>query len=216
MIIDSARIKHVFWDWNGTLLDDARLCASIINDILTKYDLPPITYEQYRLSFDFPVRRYYERLGLSGQNFSFEQTSVEFIDTYRKRWETCSLQANAEATLRRIQELGIPQSIITAGKETLLTGFVKHHGLLEYFTGLAGVNHIYASGKSERAMQYAQSLDLEGREILLVGDTAHDHEVALAIGSAVLLYSNGHHPFERLDLLGPPVISCLSEVLKHL
>ena len=63
MVTGSARIKHVFWDWNGTLLDDARLCASIINDILTKYDLPPITYEQYRLSFDFPVRRYYERLG---------------------------------------------------------------------------------------------------------------------------------------------------------
>ena len=28
-------IKHVIWDWNGTLIDDAQLCVSIVNEILS-------------------------------------------------------------------------------------------------------------------------------------------------------------------------------------
>ncbi len=216
MVTGSSQIKHIFWDWNGTLLDDARLCASIINGILAKYDLPDITYEEYRLSFDFPVRCYYERLGLSGQNVSFKQTSVEFIEAYRRRWKVCSLQSKAKVVLRSIQRLEIPQSIITAGKETLLNGFVEHHGLQDFFVRLVGVDDIYASGKVECAMQYARSLNIKSNEILLVGDTIHDHEVASALGAASLLYTRGHHPPERLEPLGVPVISCLSEVLEYI
>jgi len=29
-----ARITHVFWDWNGTLLDDAWLCLDVMNGLI--------------------------------------------------------------------------------------------------------------------------------------------------------------------------------------
>ena len=216
MTRSSLKIKHVFWDWNGTLLDDAELCASIINGILVKHGLGEISYKQYRSSFDFPVRRYYERLGLSSKGVSFEETSAQFIENYERRWEICKLQPRALSTVRQIKALGIPQSIITAGKESSLHGFVRHHRLSGYFSGLVGVDHIYASGKVDRAKDYAKSLDLGGAEVLMVGDTVHDHEVGSAIGATVLLYSEGHHPKERLAELGSTVITCLSEVLEHL
>lgn len=210
------QIKHVFWDWNGTLLDDARLCSSIINGILSENGLHPLSYEKYRETFDFPVRTYYERLGLSGKGVSFEQTSFEFIENYRRRWRVCSLQVNAKITLQSIKSLGLPQSIITAGKESLLHGFVEHHGLTKYFEGLIGVDHIYASGKVERAIQYMELLGLGPGEVVLIGDTLHDNEVASAIGAKALMYSNGHHTREKLETSGAPVISCLSQVLDFL
>lgn len=216
MTVSSLSIKHVFWDWNGTLLNDSRLCSSIINDILIKHGLQAISYARYRQTFDFPVRRYYERLGLAAEGVSFEQTSAEFIENYRSRWKICSLQPRAQATLTRIRELGISQSIITAGEETLLRGFVKHHQLQDYFIGLVGVDHIYASGKLERAKKYAESLKIKQGEILMIGDTVHDHEVAMSIGAKVLLFSKGHHPSQKLRRLGSPVISCLSSVLEYL
>ena len=209
-------IKHVFWDWNGTLLDDARLCASIINDILEDHGLDSISFEQYRQTFNFPVSSYYKRLGLSSIGVSFEQTSSEFIQNYQLRWKGCSLQKHAISTLRQIKDLGIPQSIITAGKESFLDDYIKHYELGNYFCGLVGVDHIHASGKIARAIEYAKGLNLGSGEVLVVGDTTHDHEVGLAMSAHVLLFSKGHHPIERLEKLGSPVISCLSTVLEHL
>ena len=216
MGLGNHQIEHVFWDWNGTLLDDANFCSSVINGILNKHGLPSLSYKKYRETFDFPVRTYYERLGLSGKGVSFEQTSFEFIENYQRGWRVCSLQHKAKSTLAKIHSLGLPQSIITAGKEGLLHGFVEHHDLTRYFGGLIGVDHIYASGKVERAMQYMESLGLGPGQVLLIGDTVHDSEVASAIGAKVLLYSNGHHPREKLENTGSPVISCLSQVLEFL
>ena len=65
-------IKHVIWDWNGTLLDDAWLCVDVMNGMLSKRGLPLITLEIYRNIFDFPVRDYYLKLGYDFDNESFE------------------------------------------------------------------------------------------------------------------------------------------------
>lgn len=208
--------KHVFWDWNGTLLNDARLCSNIINEMLVRHGLQAISYEQYRERFDFPVKRYYERLGLSEKGVSFEQTSKEFINNYQLSWKSCDLHLKVKETLTTIKELGIEQSIITAGERNLLKGFVMHHKLDDFFVDLIGVNDIYAAGKMEQAKEYAKSRKLGENEILMIGDTAHDYEVGRSIGAKVLLFSKGHHPKSRLMEHGCPVIDCMSEVCDYL
>ena len=37
------KYRHVIWDWNGTLLDDAWLCVEIINEMLRAH--PDLTIE---------------------------------------------------------------------------------------------------------------------------------------------------------------------------
>ena len=61
-----------------------------------------------------------------------------------------------------------------------------------------------------------ESLGLGPGEVILIGDTLHDNEVAYAIGAKALLYSNGHHTHEKLEKSGSPVISCLSQVMDFL
>ena len=41
------KIKHIIWDWNGTLLDDCWLCVESINKSLKKRNLPQIDKEKY-------------------------------------------------------------------------------------------------------------------------------------------------------------------------
>ncbi|MBF0244667.1 MAG: HAD hydrolase-like protein, partial [Planctomycetes bacterium] len=50
-------------------------------------------------------------------------------------------------------------------------------------------------------------------EILLIGDTLHDFQVATALGTACVLYSGGHQSTGRLEAAGVPVISSLDEIL---
>ena len=64
------KIKHIVWDWNGTLLNDNWLAIKAINILLKRYNLPLITLEQYLAVFTFPVIDYYKELG-----FDFNKTS---------------------------------------------------------------------------------------------------------------------------------------------
>ena len=42
------KYEYVFWDWNGTLFDDAEASWLAVNDMLTARKLPPITFLQYK------------------------------------------------------------------------------------------------------------------------------------------------------------------------
>ena len=41
------KYRHIIWDWNGTLLDDAWLCVEILNEILRRRNEQPVTHERY-------------------------------------------------------------------------------------------------------------------------------------------------------------------------
>ena len=56
-------IKHVIWDWNGTLVDDSWLFVELMNEELNKRNLTKINIHDYRNHFTFPVKKYYENLG---------------------------------------------------------------------------------------------------------------------------------------------------------
>ena len=45
----------IFWDWNGTLLNDAMVCVEAMNAMLLKRGRPAINIQFYQTIFDFPV-----------------------------------------------------------------------------------------------------------------------------------------------------------------
>ena len=207
------RITHVFWDWNGTLLDDAKYCSNIINKILTKYNLPNISYIGYRKMFRFPVQNFYDKLGLANKGVSFEETSHEFINHYQDNWKSCYLQPNATKVLRLIHNFGIEQSVITAGKQSLIIDYVTHYRLNRYFCSLNGTRDITASGKIGIAQKYLDSLNIDGDKVLIVGDTVHDYEVAKCLGCSVILYDRGHNQGDRFDSCNAIVVNDLMQIL---
>ena len=74
------RFRHIVWDWNGTLLDDAWLCVEIVNCLLRRRSMASITAEQYRQIFGFPLKEYCQRLGFDVEDGGFERLSEEFLE----------------------------------------------------------------------------------------------------------------------------------------
>ena len=59
------KVKHIIWDWNGTLLDDLDVSMAALNEVLKSEQLPLVLdKEEYRQYFQFPVIKYYEKVGL--------------------------------------------------------------------------------------------------------------------------------------------------------
>jgi len=204
--------KHILWDWNGTLFNDAELAVQILNTMLAKRGLPSVTLETYRAGFRFPVRDYYCDLGFDFNLDSFEKLSVEFTNLYEKHRLQYALQPHSRVTLTRIQALGIKQSVLSAYSQDSLRELVCHFGLESFFNEILGLADIYAHSKLEIGQQWLQRSGYAPAEVLLIGDTHHDAEVAAGLGLDCLLIAGGHNTGERLRQNGNRVIDSLSEI----
>jgi phosphoglycolate phosphatase len=206
-------VRHVIWDWNGTLLDDVSYSADLMNTLLVRHGLARIDVARYRSIFEFPIRLYYERAGfdLSSPGV-FESLGREWMSGYEVGRFTCPLQAGARDILEAVQSAGITQSILSACQRDSLRGIVKHFGLMKYFVRVLGLDDIWARSKLELGRRWLAGLDVPPSQILLVGDTLHDLDVAQALGIDCLLVDIGHQSSERLRARTPQVCSCLADV----
>ncbi|MBQ8536210.1 MAG: HAD hydrolase-like protein, partial [Clostridia bacterium] len=166
--------------------------------------------DAYRAIFDFPVREYYRRAGV-GDNI-FDEVANAWALGYVENFEGCPLRADALPTVRRFHGAGLNQVIISASKQTHLKEQVSHFPqLAAYLDRLMGLEHIYATSKVHLAQDYLKEMALAPHEVILLGDTRHDHEVAQAIGCDCLLIMGGHQPRNVLAATGRPVMASLAQ-----
>lgn len=210
--MDLSSYRHLIWDWNGTLLDDAWLCREIMNGQLRKRGLPTMTAERYEAVFDFPVEGYYRKVGFDWARESFETAGTEFILEYEKRKTECRLQIGAKELLQSVAEAGLSQAVLSAYAHDSLVAFLGHFGVRNHFKNVAGSRDHYAQGKVESGLSMRQELHVFPAETLLIGDTTHDAEVARAMGVACVLIPCGHNSRDRLSRCGVEVVAGLAEL----
>ena len=119
---------------------------------------------------------------------------------------------DAELTLYHLSSLGISQSILSASKQDYLEHAVYEYGLGGLFFALNGLDNHHAAGKVEVAKAFIARHSLDPSDILLIGDTLHDAQVAAVIGTDCYLVPNGHHSLERLANSGAQLIASLAEL----
>lgn len=213
-MLNIKNFKHIIWDWNGTLFNDIKLCADIMNQLLAEINRPPITIKEYRDVFTFPVINYYKALGHDVGEENWQKISHQFINTYESNKYSYNIYPDALKVLKYIRDLGIQQSILSAYKQETLNELVEHFNLSEFFIKLVGLDNIYASGKLENGLKWMKELGFAKGEVLLVGDTLHDCEVAKAIGADSVLLSLGHQSKKKLEECNIPIIDSLSELIE--
>lgn len=208
--------KHIIWDWNGTLLNDVDYCRKIINRILNENYLPKLSLQKYRDIFTFPVQDYYQAAGLDFSKKSFELLGKEFIDDYEANKLSCNLHVNAIEVLSSIHKKGIGQSVLSAYLHENLVMILNHYKLSKYFDNIIGLDNIYAGSKTHLGLMLIERLNLNGSEILFVGDTLHDAEVAKAMGVDCILIANGHQSKAKLTFDFENVFNSLNDFMKFI
>ena len=190
--------RHIIWDWNGTLLDDLEYSIDVMNGVLDRRSLPHLNRARYHALFDFPVQNYYARLGFDPAIDPFEKLSIEFISAYDARRLECALHRDTREILASIARAGLDQSILSAYRGETLREIVAHFGIAGHFAHIDGLDNIHAHSKTALGRALVARLGLPPDEILLVGDTLHDFEVAHGLGIDCALVAAGHHPADRL------------------
>ncbi|NHZ86049.1 MAG: HAD hydrolase-like protein [Planctomycetia bacterium] len=205
------KIKHIIWDWNGTLLNDNWLSIKAINILLAKYGLPLITKEKYLEIFTFPVIDYYKKLGFDFDKTPFNIVGTEFIDEYTNQMYKVKLHDGAYEILNYFHETKVSQSLLSAAKQQMLDELSDYYKLNKYFIKILGINNHYADSKLHIGEAWVEELQLELDEVLFVGDTLHDLDVAREIGTDCILIAQGHTSYHRLKGNGTLVFYNLFE-----
>jgi phosphoglycolate phosphatase len=212
----SDKPKVLIWDWNGTLLDDTDICVEAMNQILTERHMGGITRQYYREVFTFPVQDYYRMLGFDFEKDTWNKVALEFIDIYLQKLVSCSLHQNALNIVRHFHSKNYLQVVLSAMEQNALRDSIAERGLLPYFDIVAGISNHYAAGKIDIARNLMNTIKTVPQEICLIGDSIHDHEVALALNCRCILIANGHQTHERLIKTGRVVLQELMDIKDHI
>ncbi|MCL2852144.1 MAG: HAD hydrolase-like protein [Defluviitaleaceae bacterium] len=205
----------VIWDWNGTLLNDAQWCLSVINTLLANRGLKMIKdVHAYRDIFGFPVIDYYRRAGFDFGKEPFDVPAAQFIDRYHSDISRFRLFDGAAEVLATANEMGLRQIILSASELNNLRAQVGLFDIEHYFDEIIGISNIYAGSKLTIGQEYVARSGLDTGKTVLIGDTVHDHEVAKALGVECILIPNGHQPKYRLLECGVPVLDDINDLVR--
>ena len=208
-------IKHIIWDWNGTLLDDAQACVDAINILLKDHQLSPITRVQYLEVFDFPVRNYYIKLGFDFSKVDWTELALEYHQAYAFTSATTRLRKGTRTALTTLRAKGLGMSILSACELKILKRMISERNILSYFDHIYGLDDLYASSKVDLGHALFSNTGLTKNGTLLIGDTTHDYEVAKAMEIPCLMMAGGHQSDRKLATLDCPMVPDLAGVLDY-
>ena len=218
--VGKTAIRHIVWDWNGTLINDAQACTAAVDALMRRRGLAGETLAGYRARIRFPVRAYYELSGFDLEAEAYEALCDEFGEAYARAvagevphlsshsgFPASNIHADVRHVFEASQAAGVTHAIVSASEQATLARQVAEYGLTPYFTALIGRDDNHGGTKDHLVREWVRACGYPPEQILYVGDTEHDGEAASSAGIRVAMVSDGHVSAERLHRMGVPVFA---------
>lgn len=207
-------MKHIIWDWNGTLFHDIDAVVGATNAVFQPYGLDPLTAESFRASYTRPVWVAYERLlGRPLRDGEWEILDRGYHDSYHELMVSCDLDMTARVALDEWRAGGGTQSLLSMWWHERLVPTVSGFGIDGYFDRVDGLRGAGGGPKAEHMAAHVAALGLEPADVLVIGDSVDDADAAHAIGAAAVVYTGGMSSRDALAATGAPVVDRLADAL---
>jgi phosphoglycolate phosphatase len=203
---------YIIWDFNGTILDDAALCVQTENDLRRPRNLPDITMDFFRENFRFPVIDYYKSIGMSFETESFAELAKLYMAIFQPASLLLPLRSGVRDFIAGQKNKGRKQILLSASQRDNLLEQTNHFGLTGLFDEILGLDDILGMSKIELATDWQKRRNAKPSDMVVIGDTLHDYDVAKALKCACILLTGGHNSRERLQATGAPVLDGIEEL----
>jgi phosphoglycolate phosphatase-like HAD superfamily hydrolase len=213
-------VRHVVWDWNGTLVADLDAVVAAVNVSLGALGEPPIDEEVYRRHYTRPVRRFYESL-LRRTVSDAQMAAIDAV--FHEAYETLAvgleLGEDAYRAVHAAHASGATQSVLSMWWHDSLETAVRRVGLEQYLVAVDGTRG--GMPGREKAGHLAVHVDrlqelipgLRRDSVVMIGDIADDADAAREVGIACVLFDGGSQSRAVLEGTGVPVSDTLVEAL---
>ncbi len=207
------RYHYIFWDFNGTVIDDVNNALACVNDLLDRKNRPHITLNDYYDYVETPIIGFYKHI-LPPEELNFEEISRDFHTDYAKRIDETHLATGAYKLMHSLKAQGAHQYIVTANILSEAEDLIKKFGIKDCIDVVLGAENTLAESKTERAKKLIDSLNINKNDAVFIGDTLHDLETANAMGIDCILVSYGHQGRKLLEEHNAFVVNSMEEIEK--
>ena len=199
----------IVFDWDGTLIDSAGAIVECIREASREMGLRVPEAEQashviglglrdsLRLAVpDLPAERYQEFVALYRRHFLAREDSMQLFPGIRE----------ILVEMKKNRMLAIATGKSRRGLERAL----QCTGIAGLFSASRCADETQPKPHPAMLLELMEEFSMENTQLLMVGDTSHDLEMARAAGVDAVAVAYGAHPEAGLRACGP--LECFSDV----
>lgn len=216
-------IKLVVFDWNGTLFDDTKIVLEAVNASEVKVlGIPPLTLERYRDTYDAPLHRFYENLGISREIFDAKSAEIaaKFHPIYEPLAAHARTRPGTKKTLQKLQKQGISCVILsnhTVEGIYLQLSRLKLVDLFDAVLANGGTEEMHHTSKQHRLEVYLKENAITPAETIIVGDTVEEIRIGHNLGLRTISITGGNNSERRLrDAQPTAIIHTVTELIDQM
>ena len=204
------KYRLLVFDWDGTIIDSASTIAACIQDASRELGLavPDAERASHVIGLGLQDAMRIAVPGLPAARYP------EFVASYRSHFQTRKDSMQLFDGMRALLE-GLARkhllAIATGKSRRGLDRDLEFHGLRPLFVASRCADETNPKPHPAMLLELMEELDISKKQILMVGDTTHDLEMARSAGTASIGVCTGSHGREELERFGP--LTCLEGVI---
>jgi phosphoglycolate phosphatase len=211
------RFDVVVFDWDGTLIDSTAVISHAIRASAVDLGFADPGIERARHVIGLGL---HEALAKTVPELP-AQRMPEFVSRYRhhffSREDELELFDSARELIADLRGRGKRLAIATGKNRSGLARALQSLGLSSQFDTTRCADESEAKPSPKMLLEIASALHVETRRMLMIGDTTHDLQMALAAGvDAVAVTHGAHSPQTLRSMPSLAVVDSLSQLRRWL
>jgi phosphoglycolate phosphatase len=199
-------LKHIIFDFDGTLADSSIIGLQILNELSDKYNFKKFTIEDLRTLNNLPIRERFKTLGVPF--YKMHRLIIDAMVKYRELVNSLIIFEGISNLIISLKNDGYSLSIISSNSADNIVHFIKKNEL-EFFEQIISVKNIW--GKNKAIKSYLKKFNLSKDEIIYIGDELRDIQACKKVPVKIIAVTWGFDAIELLKSDNPDYIAYIPE-----
>jgi phosphoglycolate phosphatase len=204
------RFRVLVFDWDGTLMDSEAQIVTCMQLALRDAGQRVLPGEQVRDIIGLGLTQAVARLLPEADAVMHQRVADGYREHFLAGHTTATLFAGADATIEHLHGAGYLLAVATGKGRAGLAKVLADTGMEHFFCASRCADETHSKPHPGMLLELMDELAVEPGEMLMIGDTEYDMQMAANAGVAALAVSYGVHAQQRLCTHKP--LGCIHDI----
>jgi phosphoglycolate phosphatase len=187
-------VKHVIFDFDGTLVDSLHLSFTIYNALAEKFKYKKVTYEEIHELKHAPLKERFKAVGLP--LYKIPIMTFDAMTMYNHGIHDLKAFDGINELLTNLKQAGLGISVLSSNSVKNISEFFDRNHIVGFDNILSSKNLF---GKHKTIKKFLKKNSLSREDIIYVGDELRDVEACKKLAVKVIAVLWGFDPKNLLE-----------------